>query len=199
MNLADPLQQIRILLDPYYEPPQIPKVAANHPRITWPVKLIKVDEKPSSAIFPSISKKSHFIWLGDKLSTDPRFDNAVAPDLWDHFWDVSSCQKFIENQQFSDEKRSTLVLSSTFARALFTVTKNIRAIKTIYLYVSEPTPSLEYVDQYSNIQGVHASLDSLFEQFRLDLQSNSSTAPTVPHVRRICLIISEQSNLDFLI
>lgn len=118
-----------------------------------------------------------YIWLDNiRNSIEQRFQKLIYPNQWKYFSNVDDCQTFILNQQLQYNPRIYLFSSYYLAEQLFTY-NHLSKIYVAYLYSNENEIFSTWINTYPIIRGIYQNLDSLFEQFDIDITTNMELAP----------------------
>lgn len=168
MNISDPMNQVKILLDSDDKSTNTRNITLKDKEIEQSIQRLLNSRTDSLVSSERSLPNCQYIWLGQDPSPDNRFTVAISPKSWVQCWSVFSYSSSLQRFNLAKNDEIILVLFSAFAREFFAVAHKIHKIKAIYIYTQNDGIFLEYLDQFPNICGIYPTLDSLFEQFQLD-------------------------------
>ncbi|CAF4379094.1 unnamed protein product, partial [Rotaria sp. Silwood2] len=126
---------------------------------------------------PSVRRKVvSFIWLDEFVNFPQEYLNRIIkPSTWYFFDDISTCIRYIEDQ-LREQKQIFLVISDVLGQELFLTYFNLMSlIPFVYIYCSRLNLNIDWIKNYSQIQGIYNDSIKLSEQIKQDLHQSSQS------------------------
>ncbi|CAF4020305.1 unnamed protein product [Rotaria sordida] len=126
---------------------------------------------------PLVRKKVvSFIWLDESIDYSQEYLNRIIqPSTWHFFDNISTCILYIEDQ-LQEKKQIFLVVSDLIGQKLFlTYFRLMSLISFIYIYCSRLSLNIDWIKDYSQIQGIYNDSIKLGEQIKQDLHQSSQS------------------------
>ncbi|CAF1223722.1 unnamed protein product [Rotaria sp. Silwood1] len=128
-------------------------------------------------VHPALRKKVvSFIWLDEFLNFSQEYLNRIIkPSTWYFFDDISTCIQYIEDQ-LQEEKQIFLVVSDILGQNIFLKYFDLLSlIPFVYIYCSGLSLNIDWIKNYSQIQGIYNDSIKLAEQIQQNLHQSSQS------------------------